>query len=421
MRQLARNLFAVFTLLAGAGFTGHTHLQDPIVRAVLFYSPTCQHCHTVIQQHLPGIFNRYGGPATVFFDAGRPAGQIAFYEVSNGRLEIMLVDVSVPAGGSLYRSWLEAHDIPQEQWGVPRLVIADTSLVGSVDIPGLLPRFIEEGLAAGGIDWPDIAGFDGALAAIPPHERPAPAGEASIGDPVAAADTSAESAAPSPATEVNAAEEVAVDSIAPSTPRANESALDVIPSRSLTVAEKFRQDPVGNSLSVVILIAMLASVAVVIVVLRSSPSGGHLGYAIPVVAVIGLAVAGYLSYVETSGAAVVCGPVGDCNTVNQSEYAWLFGVIPVGVLGIIGYVGILAAWSVSRFGPPALSDWATIGVLAIAFAGTLFSIYLTFLEPFVIGATCAWCLTSAVAITLLMWLSARPAKRAWARLNRAPG
>ncbi len=50
--------------------------------------------------------------------------------------------------------------------------------------------------------------------------------------------------------------------------------------------------------------------------------------------------------------------------------------------------------------------------------GTLLSVYLTFLEPFVIGATCAWCLTSAVVITLLMWLSARPGKRAWLQLTR---
>jgi uncharacterized membrane protein len=36
----------------------------------------------------------------------------------------------------------------------------------------------------------------------------------------------------------------------------------------------------------------------------------------------------------------------------------------------------------------------------------IFSIYLTYLEPFVIGAVCAWCLTSSVVMTLLMLLSA---------------
>ena len=42
--------------------------------------------------------------------------------------------------------------------------------------------------------------------------------------------------------------------------------------------------------------------------------------------------------------------------------------------------------------------------------GTLFSIYLTFLEPFMIGATCAWCLASAVIMTTLMWLTAAPGR-----------
>jgi uncharacterized membrane protein len=49
--------------------------------------------------------------------------------------------------------------------------------------------------------------------------------------------------------------------------------------------------------------------------------------------------------------------------------------------------------------------------------GTLFSIYLTFLEPFVIGATCAWCLSSAVIMTIQMWLSITPGKLAITNLR----
>jgi uncharacterized membrane protein len=110
--------------------------------------------------------------------------------------------------------------------------------------------------------------------------------------------------------------------------------------------------------------------------------------------------------------------VGDCNTVNQSEYAMLFGAVPVGLLGLVGYVVILSSWVVHRWREGIVSDWAAVGILGMSVIGTIFSIYLTFLEPFVIGATCAWCLSSAVAITLLMWLSARPGKRAWLRLTR---
>jgi uncharacterized membrane protein len=58
-----------------------------------------------------------------------------------------------------------------------------------------------------------------------------------------------------------------------------------------------------------------------------------------------------------------------------------------------------------------------VALFLLALVGTLFSIYLTFLEPFVIGATCAWCLTSAVLMTVLMLLSAGAAGSAWLQLR----
>jgi uncharacterized membrane protein len=45
--------------------------------------------------------------------------------------------------------------------------------------------------------------------------------------------------------------------------------------------------------------------------------------------------------------------------------------------------------------------------------GVLFSIYLTFLEPFVIGATCLWCITSAVIMMLLLLHSTSAAQQAF--------
>ncbi len=68
-----------------------------------------------------------------------------------------------------------------------------------------------------------------------------------------------------------------------------------------------------------------------------------------------------------------------------------------------------------------MADWGRLGLLIMGVVGVVFSIYLTFLEPFVIGATCAWCLTSALAVTLIMWLSARPGLAAWRRLTRSAG
>jgi uncharacterized membrane protein len=133
---------------------------------------------------------------------------------------------------------------------------------------------------------------------------------------------------------------------------------------------------------------------------------------------IGIGVAAYLSFVETSGTQAVCGPVGDCNTVQQSPYATLFGLIPIGTLGLIGYAMLLAAWFASGLQNVLYANLAKIMFFLLALAGTLFSIYLTFLEPFVIGATCMWCLSSAVIMTLLLILSTDAARFAFADLRK---
>jgi uncharacterized membrane protein len=124
--------------------------------------------------------------------------------------------------------------------------------------------------------------------------------------------------------------------------------------------------------------------------------------------IIGIGVAGYLSYVETQSVEAICGPVGDCNAVQQSRYAKLFDVLPVGVLGLLGYISLLAAWLARRF-MPALEKPASIVFFGMAFFAVIFSLYLTYLEPFVIKAVCIWCLTSAVIVTLLLLLGTPPA------------
>ncbi|UCD23583.1 MAG: vitamin K epoxide reductase family protein, partial [Gemmatimonadota bacterium] len=192
---------------------------------------------------------------------------------------------------------------------------------------------------------------------------------------------------------------------------------EIIPDETPTMLENLRRDASGNAVALVVLAGMIVSVFVALGRLRaaSTPGGPH--PAILAVALVGLVVAGYLTYVEISGATAVCGPVGDCNTVQQSRYANLFGLVPVGLLGLLGYILIVIAWLVWATKPAALQDHAILAIAGISLVGTLFSIYLTFLEPFVIGATCAWCLASSVAITLLLLLSARAGKGAWLRLT----
>ncbi|NJN67573.1 MAG: vitamin K epoxide reductase family protein [Chloroflexaceae bacterium] len=179
--------------------------------------------------------------------------------------------------------------------------------------------------------------------------------------------------------------------------------------------ERLSRDPVGNALAILVLVGMMGVVGSVAVTFRRAkvaPLPPWKTWAIPLLALVGAAVAGYLAYVETAEVTAVCGPVGDCNTVQQSDYARIFGLLPVGTVGLIGYGAILVAWLVGQLARGTLASAAWLMLFGMALAGTLFSIYLTFLEPFVIGATCAWCLTSAVLITVLLWITTPPGKQA---------
>ena len=60
-------------------------------------------------------------------------------------------------------------------------------------------------------------------------------------------------------------------------------------------------------------------------------------WAIPISVIGGLAVAGYLTFVESTNTLIMCGPTGGCEQVQNSKYAILFGVLPIGKLGLIGY------------------------------------------------------------------------------------
>jgi len=127
--------------------------------------------------------------------------------------------------------------------------------------------------------------------------------------------------------------------------------------------------------------------------------------------VIGMTAAGYLAWTEFMQTEAVCGAVGDCNAVQQSEYARLCGLVSIAALGICCNLLILLAWAGSHYGPSPLRDFARLSMWSLLFLGVCFFVYLTFLEPFVIGATCLWCLTAASAMTLQLLAAPLPRLR----------
>jgi uncharacterized membrane protein len=150
--------------------------------------------------------------------------------------------------------------------------------------------------------------------------------------------------------------------------------------------------------AVAVLAIFLISAAVIL--MRATASKPLPAWLLPLLALAGLIVAAYLAYVEVTLADAVCGLVGNCNTVQQSEFARILN-IPIGVWGFLGYVLIFGLWVASRGN----QRWMRWALLLVTAGGVAFSAYLTFLEPFVIGATCVWCLTSAVVMLMLFWVT----------------
>lgn len=110
-------------------------------------------------------------------------------------------------------------------------------------------------------------------------------------------------------------------------------------------------------------------------------------------ALAGLAISAYLTWVHYADVEPVCTGISDCAKVQSSKYAELAGV-PVAVIGLAGYVAILG----SLFVPG--ENGRTLGAF-LALVGFGFSAYLTYLELFVIDAICQWCVASAIVMTAL--------------------
>ncbi|OGO11121.1 MAG: hypothetical protein A2Y93_12990 [Chloroflexi bacterium RBG_13_68_17] len=405
MNTATRSLLLVLALALGLASPAMAQ-ETPVVQAVLFYSPTCPHCQIVIQDVLPPLVQTYSPEARlVLYPPGEENAQSwpELALICDGQLELLLVNTSTERGNALFGAALEAFQVSEDRLGVPGLFVGGTHLIGSREIPELFPGLIEEGLAQGGVPWPELPGLPDALALL---STPAPT-EASA--PTQASPPVGGTAEPDP-TAITPS-----NLILPSLPTPVPGPVGVL--------GRVLQDPVGNTLAIVVLIGMLISLVGVGLRLRAMtpvrPAAWQ-HWLVPVLALAGMGVAIYLSYVETTGDLAMCGPVGDCNAVQQSPYAKLFGFLPVGLVGLLGYLAILVAWLVGRLRSERLADNAAIALLGMTAFGTLFMVGLTFLEPFVIGATCLWCLSSAVIITCLLWLSVGPAIAALDRLE-GPG
>jgi uncharacterized membrane protein len=131
--------------------------------------------------------------------------------------------------------------------------------------------------------------------------------------------------------------------------------------------------------------------------MKATTTDQRLRIAIGVLCVIGIGIAGYLTYVHYAGLKVLCLSSGGCETVQASRYAKLGG-IPVATLGLVGYIVILGSLALR-------GELGRAVGFGIALFGFCFSMYLTYRELFTIKAICQWCVSSAVVMTIVVILT----------------
>lgn len=360
--------------------------SDAVVHAILFTTPDCHSCQLEVTAALAPVQEKYGA-----------------------QFVVRTIDVITLADVEYLHRVASGYGITPEQVDLPLLIIGKQALIGE-QMVAELPNLTASYLATGGVEYPYLPeAKDLSTTEIPNNASCPPyapcAQESPLSLPASNPPTvNGDDSYPQPEVGKDIHQTDVLESI-PLQP----SPQTRTPSRN------------GFSLAIGVLIGMALAVLVVgIVVVRTALGDGELFHfpspyanlsnlALPILAVLGLGVAAYLAYVETQSVSAVCGPVGDCNAVQSSPYARLFGVLPIGVLGMAGYIAILAAWLVGQKEFGWISSYARLGVFGMAFGGSIFSLYLTYLEPFVIKAVCIWCIASAIVITLILLCSVTPA------------
>ena len=109
----------------------------------------------------------------------------------------------------------------------------------------------------------------------------------------------------------------------------------------------------------------------------------------------GFGVALYVWNIKRKHKELVC-PVGsDCNVVITSRYAKFLG-IPLEYCGMTYYAIILISYITLIFAPQIFSEFFLSGLVILTTAALLFSLYLLFIQAFILKQWCIWCLLSAM-------------------------
>jgi len=122
-----------------------------------------------------------------------------------------------------------------------------------------------------------------------------------------------------------------------------------------------------------------------------------------VLGLLGLGVSVYLTAVHYADAPLVCWGTSGCEAVNRSAYSEVAG-IAVALLGAGAYLtilGLLGAEAYKLIERPTV----VLGVFGFSLAGVLYSVYLSYVEIFLLRAVCSWCVLSAFTMMAIFALA----------------
>lgn len=135
----------------------------------------------------------------------------------------------------------------------------------------------------------------------------------------------------------------------------------------------------------------------------SEVPGRRLGRCIALLAILGVAISSFSLYHHFSRSKTSFCDIGqsfNCDLVNRSPYSVVAGV-PVALIGIVGYLLILALATVYRE-----KAEAPVMLLIASLAGLGFALYLTYIEARILYAWCVLCLSSLATIFAIAVVSA---------------
>lgn len=128
-----------------------------------------------------------------------------------------------------------------------------------------------------------------------------------------------------------------------------------------------------------------------------------------VLSLVGLGDALYLTVEDLTGQSLRCTIVAGCSEVLSSPYAHI-GRVPLAVLGAIAYFTVFSLSILAAFG----YLFARPLLKALIVVMFLMTLWLLYLQAFVIHHFCQYCLLSAavtITLTILIFLSARITQR----------